>query len=137
MADLRGVSLFNLGVMLCGLSVYSGICFFGGEPLRVPPSEVVIVGMSIGAEGAAVYAALIATAALSVGFPLVVGAALLYIGHKRIRSWKEQLPLERGRYRRATRRWERLYYCPRDHGVFTPGDTHLVPIAKMPELLYG
>jgi hypothetical protein len=72
-----------------------------------------------------------------VGVPLVVGASLLYVGYKRIRSWRERLPLERGRYDRAIRRRERLYYCPRDDGVFLPGETHLIPIAKMAEFLYS
>jgi hypothetical protein len=135
--DLKGVSLLNLGVMLCGLSVYSGTCLFGGEPLRIPPSELVLVGVAVGTKGAGIYLSLIATATLLVGVPLGVGVALIRVGSKRIRSWRERLPLEKGRYDQAIHRWERLYYCARDDGLFIDGDVRLVPVTRVWELLYA
>jgi hypothetical protein len=136
-ADPRGIAMLNLGAFLFGLSVWSGVYFFAGEPVRVPPSEVIVLGMAIDTTGGVTSAALILMVALLVAIPMIVGAALAFVGYKRIRSWQERLPHERGRYERATRRWESLYYCPRDHGVFLPGDTLLVPTARIRELLYG
>jgi DNA-directed RNA polymerase subunit RPC12/RpoP len=136
-SDPRAQSIFKLGVMLCGLAVYSGICFFGGPALRVPPSELTLIGMSLGVTAAAIYSTLIAGATIIVGVPLIVGAVLVYRGHKRIRAWEERLSFERGRWERARRRWERMYYCARDDGVFIPGDTPVIPILQLRSYLYG
>ncbi len=135
--DPRAHSIFKLGVMLCGLAVYLGICIFGGPALRVPPSELTRIGMSLGVTAAAIYFALIAGAMIIVGAPLIVGAVLVYRGQKRIRGWEERLSFERGRWERARSRWERMYYCARDEGVFIPGDTPLIPITQLRSFLYG
>jgi hypothetical protein len=135
--DPGGLSIFKLGVMLCGLAVYSGICFFGGSALRVPPSELTRIGMSLGVTAAAIYLTLIAGATIMVVVPLVVGAVLIYRGQKRIRGWEERLSFERGMWERARRRWERMYYCARDDGAFIPGETPVIPITELRTFLYG
>lgn len=137
LTDLSALSLFNLGIMLCGLGLYSGICFFGGEPLRVGPSEILFVGVSLGARSALTYVAFILGAGIVVGTPLTLGAALIHLGRKRLRSWRERLPFEKGRWERALDRWEGLYFCQRCQGVFTPGEEHFVLIQRMKEYLYG
>jgi hypothetical protein len=135
-ADPRGILLLNSGAFLFGLSVWSGFFFFAGEPVGVQPSEVIVLGMAIDTTGGITSAAPILMIALLVAIPMIVGAALAFVGYRRLRSWQERLPLERGRYEQALRRWERLYYCPSDDGVFMPGETPLVPMAKMREFLH-
>jgi phage FluMu protein Com len=49
---------------------------------------------------------------------------------------KAKLKEEEARWERAMRRWERLYYCARDDGVFVPGETPLLPIDELQDYLY-
>ncbi len=42
-----------------GLSLWSSVYFFAGKPVRVPPSEVIVVGMAVDTAGGAASRALI------------------------------------------------------------------------------
>lgn len=46
-------------------------------------------------------------------------------------------PIELQRWERAVERWEQLYYCFRDDGVFLPNHAVLVPSAQMKQYLYA
>ena len=61
----------------------------------------------------------------------------LWFGLRKVKSKRLQFPVEQARWERAMRRWERLYYCVRDDGVFTPGETPFMPIDKMQAFLYA
>jgi hypothetical protein len=50
---------------------------------------------------------------------------------------RQKYAIEKPRWDRAVHRWERLYYCARDDGVFIPGETPFIPIDKMQEFLYA
>ena len=39
-------------------------------------------------------------------------------------------------YQRAFQRWQKLYYCARDDGVFIPGETGLIPTSDLKAFLY-
>lgn len=41
------------------------------------------------------------------------------------------------RWKKATQRWESLYYCFRDDCIFIPGDNSSAPVQKMYDYLYG
>lgn len=46
--------------------------------------------------------------------------------------------MEMARYKKALERWEQLYYCFRDDGVFLPdGKSQLIPVDRMQNLLYS
>lgn len=128
--DLPALFRFNLGTMLCGLTLLTAICLYTGVPLVVFPSEVTLMGISFGATPGLVCSAVILAASFS------AGAVLFYSGYKRMRSWQERLPLEKGRWKRATGRWERLYYCARDDGVYIPGQTTVIPILEIDKIVH-
>jgi len=48
-----------------------------------------------------------------------------------------RLSKDKAKWAEAKRRWERLYYCERDDGVFIPGETPFIPIEKLQEFLYA
>lgn len=53
------------------------------------------------------------------------------------REGDARYPLEIERWKRALERWEQLYYCYRDDGVFLPNHAVFVPIAQMRQFLYA
>lgn len=54
-----------------------------------------------------------------------------------LREGEAHYPLEIEQWKRALARWEQLYYCYRDDGVFLPHHAVLVPIAQMKQYLYA
>jgi hypothetical protein len=56
---------------------------------------------------------------------------------KEFRQAQEQYPLELAQWERAMARWEQLYYCSRDHGVFLPNHSQLTDVKNMQVLLYA
>jgi len=47
-----------------------------------------------------------------------------------------RVQVEIPRWQNAMERWNQLYYCFRDDGVFIPADDQLEPIAQMTEYIY-
>lgn len=60
----------------------------------------------------------------------------LRFGLRKLTSKRQQFPVDKARWERAMDRWERLYYCARDHGVFIPSETSLMPIDEIQKFLY-
>jgi hypothetical protein len=54
-----------------------------------------------------------------------------------LREGDAHYPLEIERWKRALARWDQLYYCYRDDGVFLPNHAVFVPIAQMKQYLYA
>jgi len=50
-------------------------------------------------------------------------------------KWERECPALVA-WRRACARWNQLYYCARDDGVFIPGQTRLIPVDRMRDFLY-
>lgn len=48
-----------------------------------------------------------------------------------------EYPLQLQNWERAVQRWEHLYYCYRDDGVFLPSQPRLVPLNDMQSFLYA
>jgi len=71
-----------------------------------------------------------------VGFSSIGWVSAIQGKRKRDRG-KRRYAAEKEKQERATRRWERLYYCARDDGVFIPGETPFIPIDRMQEFLYA
>ena len=61
----------------------------------------------------------------------------LWFGLRKVNSKRLRFPVEKARWERAKHRWERLYYCARDDGVFIPGETPFIPIGRIQEFLYA
>lgn len=74
---------------------------------------------------------------LAVALGAVLWLLPITISRKQLRSEKQRCEVQRPSWQRAMNRWERLYYCARDDGVFIPGETPFVPIEKIQELLYA
>ena len=72
-------------------------------------------------------------AALGLGLTLLLVLVHLY---SRPRQMSERLAKAQ-KWERAMNRWERLYYCARDDGVFIPGETPFIPMNKVQEFLYA
>lgn len=53
------------------------------------------------------------------------------------REKRSDFPLRYQKWEHANERWQQLYYCYRDDGVFLPARTILVPVAQMKRLLYA
>ncbi|MBE2183482.1 MAG: hypothetical protein IAE89_08665 [Anaerolineae bacterium] len=54
-----------------------------------------------------------------------------------LREGDTHYSLEMEQWKRALARWEELYYCYRDDGVFLPNHAVFVPIARMKQYLYA
>lgn len=74
----------------------------------------------------------------------VVGIVLLYWiiaslwrEARSIRENRRDFPVRYQQWERASARWQRLYYCFRDDGVFLDGQTLLVPAGQMRFWLYS
>ncbi len=61
----------------------------------------------------------------------------LWFGLRKVNSKRLRFPVEKARWETAMQRWEWLYYCARDDGVFIPGETSFIPTTKMREFLYA
>jgi hypothetical protein len=70
-------------------------------------------------------------------FLLSIGVALLVAGRKLMQWQTRQFLMEKPAWENAVRRWQRMYYCARDDGVFIPGEASFMPIDKVQELLYA
>ncbi len=72
---------------------------------------------------------------LSIG---LIGMGLpIWAFRKRASEHRRQYLTEKARWERAMPRWEGLYYCARDDGVFVPGETSLTPIGQPQTYLYA
>lgn len=67
----------------------------------------------------------------------LLGVPLIPLGLMRIQSRSKGFPIEKERWETAMRRWESLYYCARDDGVFVPGEMSLIPIGQVQTYLYA
>jgi hypothetical protein len=72
---------------------------------------------------------------------LILGIALVgcggaYIYFVTSRREKQAMAVLMSRWKRAIARWNQLYYCSRDDGVFIPGQSHFVPVDQMTDFLY-
>lgn len=67
--------------------------------------------------------------------PFLVGT--LWIVWRRRAFVKGRLAVEKERWDGAILRWEHLYHCARDDGVFVPGETSLTPIGELQSYLYA
>jgi hypothetical protein len=56
---------------------------------------------------------------------------------KSLREAQAAYPVQVEQWKRAHERWERLYYCHRDDGVFIPAQTRLIPVNQMQAFLYS
>lgn len=44
---------------------------------------------------------------------------------------REEAEAEKPQWERAMKRWNKLYYCMRDNGVFIPDEGEFVPVEQM------
>jgi hypothetical protein len=56
---------------------------------------------------------------------------------RKLREAEAQYPLQVEAWKHALERWEQLYYCQRDDGVFIPAQTQLIPVNQMQAFLYS
>jgi hypothetical protein len=56
---------------------------------------------------------------------------------KTLNEAQADYPLQVEAWKRALERWEQLYYCHRDDGVFIPAQTQLIPVNEMRAFLYS
>lgn len=56
---------------------------------------------------------------------------------RKIREEREQYSTSYKCWQRAYERWQQLYYCARDDGIFLPGETRFVAVEQMKELLFS
>lgn len=135
-----------LGRILTGWGL-GFLLFIGGGCLCVLVPSLLLVGPSLLAELAAEpvdYGAYGVAGLATVPFLLIIpllsvfvqGALPLLVGNRMRRSKQRKYPIEKERWERAVARWQRLYYCFRDDGVFIPGETPFMPIDSMQEFLY-
>lgn len=68
-------------------------------------------------------------AALLVSVPIVTWHSY------QVARWRKQLPQEQAQWQQAMTKWEQLYYCARDDGVFLPGKTTLIPVRMLQQWL--
>lgn len=75
-----------------------------------------------------------------VGLPLLLlipALALPVILFILVRRWVERsYNTKLAEWQRAMNKWQQLYYCPRDAGVFLPGQARLVPLEQMQPFIY-
>lgn len=67
---------------------------------------------------------------------VTVGAILIIVGIIREKKNKEEANNAIPGWVRALQRWDRLYYCARDDGVFIPEEGIFVPTPRMVEYIY-
>jgi predicted RNA-binding Zn-ribbon protein involved in translation (DUF1610 family) len=136
----RIVTAWGLGFLLF-LGGLGGacLCFSASNLLMVGPSvtaELAAEPVGYGAFGLAGLASL--PLFMSYLFSVFLWGGLpLLVGNRMRRSKRCKYPVEKERWERAAGRWQRLYYCARDDGVFIPGETSFIPIDKMQEFLYA
>lgn len=78
--------------------------------------------------------------ALFLGSAVVMVRGIWISVKREARSDREKelsYPIELQQWERAVERWEQLYYCFRDDGVFLPSHAGLIPIAQMKQFLYA
>jgi len=78
--------------------------------------------------------------ALFVGSAVVLLRGIWISVQREARSDREKAlsyPIQLQRWERAVERWEQLYYCFRDDGVFLPHHAVLIPIVQMKQFLYA
>lgn len=71
------------------------------------------------------------------GLALLWLVLLVWVSRRRHAHRVRRLAVEKQRWDGAILRWEHLYYCARDDGVFVPGETSLIPIDQLHTYLYA
>jgi DNA-directed RNA polymerase subunit RPC12/RpoP len=140
-----------LGRILTGWGL-GFLLFLGGGCLCVVAPNLLLVGPSVlpellaelsiepadyGAYGTAGLASLPCFIIIPLLNVFLWGVIPLLVGNRMRRSKRREYPIEKERWERAVGRWQRLYYCFRDDGVFIPGETPFIPIDTMQEFLYA
>jgi hypothetical protein len=71
--------------------------------------------------------------------PVALGIVIVLLwwrnreGSKRRRKFEQEMAM----WKEAIGKWNQLYYCARDDGVFIPGQNRFVSVDQMTALLYG
>lgn len=66
---------------------------------------------------------------------LLVSAPVVAWHSYQVARWRKQLPQEQAQWQQAMTKWQQLYYCARDDGVFLPGKTTLIPVGMLQQWL--
>lgn len=115
-------------------SRYSGVIFIlGGVCSILTASIVILPAISQGT-----FDSQFIQLSLSMLFGLgIIGAGIATFrsNNKKSRRRKAQLASQLAQWEMAMSRWQRLYYCARDEGVFDPKEQVFVPAERMIDYL--
>ena len=69
-------------------------------------------------------------------FYLAPAAGVVMWANRQSRKRKQAFKEEKAIWEKAFNKWNQLYYCARDDGVFIPGQNRFVPVDQMTSFLY-
>jgi hypothetical protein len=65
-----------------------------------------------------------------------IGVAILASTNSKAKQHAEKVAAEMPHWEKAMQRWNSLYYCARDDGVFNPKEREFMPVSQMMSYLY-
>lgn len=103
----------------------------------VPASFALVAGSSQPFQVSSSSAVVVVYGGYTVLLLAILAGALVAVWHQhRVTRWRRHLPLEHAQWQQAMAKWEHLYYCARDDGVFVPGQPSLIRVGRLRDWLF-